>query len=334
MDNGIRKQLITVGVSIVAVLFVGTAGYMLIEGWNALDGLYMTVITLATIGYGETHPLSHAGRIYTLFLIFGGIGLMTYAFSTLTALVIGGHLTDAFRRKKMENRIQALDKHFIVCGASHTAMSIAAELSRTGRQFVMIEQAPDICKKLADSEHLVICGDATEDEALLKAGVKSARGIFCTLPNDKDNAFIALTARGLNAGLRIIATQISEAVKDKLIKSGADIVINPGFIGGLRMVSEMVRPATVGFLDSMLRVSGKDYRFEDLEIKRGSQSAGKSLGVLKGSDGDAALVVAVKPPGSDDFEMNPAPDRKLSEGDILVTLGSRQQINELRSKLE
>ncbi len=331
MEERLSKEILRITLAIAGVLLAGTAGYMLIEGWNALDGFYMTVITLATIGYGETHPLSFNGRIFTLFLIFGGIGLMTYAFSSLTAFVVGGHITDAFRRKKMENKIRALSGHFIVCGASHTAMNIMDELSKTGREFVVIEQDPVEFKRLADSGHLAALGDAAEDDVLIKAGVKSARGIFCALENDKDNAFIALTAKGINPSLRIISMQTGENVKDKLLRSGVDAVVNSGFIGGLRMASEMLRPATVGFLDWMLRgATGKDFRFEDIKISKNSQMKGRHLGDIKGSKGDSALVVAIKLQDTGDYEINPSPERPLHEDEVLVALGSRQQIKDLK----
>lgn len=330
MDKSLQRQLLKVIVLIAAVLCLGAIGYVLVEGWSFLDGFYMTLITLATIGYGETHPLSTAGRIYTIFLILGGISLITYAFSTLTALLVGGQLTDSFRRRKMEKNIQALKNHYIVCGAGHTAMSIIEELRKTGRPFVVIEQNPDEAKKLAEKGYLAFAGDATSDDALLLAGAKAAYGVFCALKNDKDNAFIALAAKGLNPALRIISSQSEADVKDKLLRSGCDATVNPGRIGGMRMVSEMVRPATVGFLDWMLRDSGQGWRFEDVVIPEDSPLKNKPLGELKGAQGNAALAVAIKFPDKNDYELNPSPHRKIVPGEILVVLGDQRHTEELR----
>lgn len=314
--------------ALLLVLVTGTCGYVVLEGWGWLDSLYMTVITLSTVGYGETHPLSPAGRIFTMLLIFGGLGIVAYAFSTFNALMIGGYLTDAFRRKKMERTIKSFSGHYIVCGASRTGLSIAEELSKTGRSFVLVEKDDSATKPLIDKGWLVIAGDATEDKTLKEAGIERAAGLFCCLKNDRDNAFVALTARLLNADARIIASQNAEEVRQKLIKSGADAVINPGHIGGLRMVSEMVRPDTVTFLDLMLREAKSDYRFEDAEVKKTV-----SVGAVKGAQGGAALVVAVRKKSEAAFAMNPPPDMQLEAGDSIIALGDSDQIKNLKAAL-
>ena len=324
-----KTELATVAAALMLVLLVGTCGYVFIEGWSWLDGLYMTVITLATVGYGETHPLSHAGRIFTMLLIFGGLGIVAYAFSTFNALLIGGYLTDAFRRKKMERTINSFSGHYIVCGASRTGLSIAEELAKTGRAFVLVEKDDAIAKTLLEKGWLVLTGDATEDKTLKEAGLERAAGLFCCLKNDRDNAFVALTARLLNGTARIIASQNTEEVRQKLIKSGADSVINPSHIGGLRMVSEMVRPNTVTFLDLMLREAKSDYRFEDAEVKKSAV-----VGEIKGSQGGAALVVAVKKKGEHSFSMNPPPELHLETGDVIIALGDSEQIKILKTALD
>ncbi|MFA5160715.1 MAG: potassium channel protein [Elusimicrobiales bacterium] len=323
-----RTEIITVAALMLSVLAAGVSGYMIIEGWNLADSLYMTVITLATIGYGETHPLSPHGRIFTMLLIFGGLGIMAYAFSMFTALIVGGHLTDAFRRRKMDKQIKSLAGHYIVCGASRAGLSIAEELAKTGRSFVMVEMDAASAARLVERGWLTVRGDATEDKTLKEAGMERAAGLFCCLNNDKDNAFAALTGRLLNQASRIISAQRSEEVRQKLMRSGADAVINPGHIGGLRMVSEMVRPATVTFLDNMLREARNAYRFEDVEIR-----TPVLLGDIKGAQGGAALAVAVRRRGAVDYEMNPAPDMRLAEGDVVIALGSREQIASLRRGL-
>ena len=261
MDKLSKREVIVAAAALAAVLLIGTAGYMVLEGWNLLDSAYMTVITLATIGYGETHPLSDTGRLFTLLLILGGIGIVAYSFSMMTALLVGGHITDAFRRKKMRSDIKSLKGHYIICGGGRAPLAIAAELQRTGRQFVLLEKTPEVCRELEDKGWLALCGDATDDKLLESAGLAHAAGLFLCLPNDKDNTYLALSARLLAPGLRIVSAHNAPEAATKLLRSGADTLVNPGFISGMRMVSEMVRPATVGFLDSMLRDSGSDCRF-------------------------------------------------------------------------
>jgi voltage-gated potassium channel len=327
------KNRITVTLPALLALFsAGVGGYVLIEGWNFLDALYMTVITLATIGYGETHPLSDAGRIFTILLILGGIGTMTYIFSSITALLIEGELKDVFRRLKMEYKIENMKNHYLVCGATHTGLSLAKELAETGRPFILIVLEETEAKKFMEAGYCVVSGDASTDEALLKCGVKNAKGIFCTLKNDKDNAFIAITARGLKPDLRIITVQNENdpAMREKLMRSGADIVISPFHIGGLRMAAEMVRPSTAQFLDQMMR-DGKNFRFED--VPAGAGAAGKELSAFKGVEGNRPLVVAVKNAAGASYEINPPGSRLIAEGDVFVVIGVPEEVKKLRASL-
>ncbi|OGS42723.1 MAG: hypothetical protein A3J79_13245 [Elusimicrobia bacterium RIFOXYB2_FULL_62_6] len=326
----IKNRIFITLVTLVILFSVGVIGYMLIEGWNILDGLYMTVITLATIGYGETHPLSDAGRVFTIFLILGGIGTMTFIFSSITALLIEGELKDVFRRVKMEHKMENMKDHYIICGATHTGLSVCEELAKTSRDFILIVLEEAELKKYMDAGYCVVCGDAALDETLLKCNIKSATGVFCTLKNDKDNAFIAISARGLNASLRIIALQRENTpgMREKLLRSGADTVISPYYIGGLRMTSEMVRPSTTQFLDFMMRGSqGGNYRFED--VAAGEKSLGKALRDCAGG----ALVVALKNTVTDAYEINPDQGAKLKKGDVFVVLGTPSQVAELRGRL-
>ncbi len=312
---------------------VGVAGYSFIEGWDLLDSLYMTVITLGTIGYGETHALSDSGRVFTICLILGGIGVMTYIFTSITELLLKGGLKDAFRRLKMQDKIDRMDGHFVVCGASRPGLSVCEELSKTSRPFVLVVLAESEVKKFMDRGWCAVSGDAASCSALEAAGIKKARGIFCALPGDKDNGFVAITARGLNPAVKIVTVQNEhdEEMKDKLVRAGADIVINPSHIGGLRMASEMLRPATVKFLDSMLRGQKEGVRFEDLEA--GAGAAGRPLGEFKGAGSKGALIVALKNPEKQEYEINPLPEVKLKKGDVLVALGTPEELKALAAAL-
>jgi len=329
----LKREFLTT-LAAVAVLFAGgVAGYSLIEGWGFLDGLYMTVITLATIGYGETHPLSTPGRIFTILLILGGIGVMTYVFTSITELLMKGGLRKAFRRYRMQEKIAGMSGHFIVCGASRPGLSVCEELSKTHRDFVLVVLTEEEVSKFMARGWCAVSGDAASCAVLEAAGIGRASGVFCALSNDKDNAFVAITARGLNQTVRIITVQNEheEEMKGKLIRAGADIVINPSHIGGLRMASEMVRPATVQFLDSMLRGQKGGTRFED--IVAGERAEGRPLGDFKGADSTGALVVAMKDRDSNSYSINPLPAVKLRKGDILVALGTPDQLKALSSSI-
>lgn len=335
--RGVRMRILGMAGALLAVLAAGTAGYRLIEGWGLFDSLYMTVITLATVGYGETHPLSPAGRVFTIFLILGGIGVVTYVFSTVTAAIVEGELSQAFRRRGMQKEIDRLSGHYIVCGGGHSGWVICRELMKTGRAFVLVERREEaiakVNEKLGGFSCLAVAGDATEDEILKKAGVERASGIFAALRNDQDNAFVALSAKGLNPKLRVVSRQLELGSREKLLRSGADQVVNPEFIGGLRMASEMIRPAAVGFLDSMIRDRDSVVRFEELSVPEGSPLAGRTAGSVKGADGNAPLLVAVWDPSTGKYEINPLASRVLKAGDKLVMIGEMSRLAEMRRSL-
>ena len=329
----IRSEIFTPLAALIALCAAGVSGYSSIEGWGFLDSLYMTVITLATIGYGETHPLSAAGRYFTIFLILGGIGVMTYIFTSITELLPQGGFKEAIRRFKMQGKLERLANHYIVCGATRPGLSVCEELSKTGRPFSLVVLEDGEVKKYMARGWCSVSGDASSCAVLEASGIKKALGIFCALSNDKDNAFIAITAKGLNPGIKVVTVQNEHNTEmtDKLTRAGADIVINPSHIGGLRMASEMLRPAAVKFLDSMLRGQKAGARFEDITAGQGAE--GRELGKFKGADIKGALVVALKKPGNNSYELNPLPGVILKKGDVLVALGTPEQLKSLSSSL-
>ncbi|MBI3566427.1 MAG: NAD-binding protein [Elusimicrobia bacterium] len=331
-----RDRLLGVAGLLVACLAAGTVGYHLIEGWSLFDALYMTVITIGTVGYGEVHPLGHAGRLFTIFLIVGGIGLFTYAISTISAVLIEGDLSEALRRRRMEKTIKGLSGHYVVCGAGHTGGVVCAELRKTGRPFVVVDVEAAAVGKLTErlgGEFPYVLGDSTDDETLRRAGVERAAGVFAVLSTDQDNAFVVLSAKGLNPKARVLACQKTLGVREKLLRSGADGVVDPEFIGGLRMASEMIRPVTVGFLDSMLREKGSHVRFDEVVVSDGAALVGRSISEVKGAEGDAPLLVAVVPPGTDRYEINPPSSRTIAAGDRLVLIGETEALEALRRRV-
>ena len=332
----VRDRLLAVFALLLACLTAGTLGYRGIEGWSYFDSLYMTVITIGTVGFQEVHPLSPAGRAFTIFLILGGIGVFTYGFTTMTQIVVEGQLAKAFRRMRMESKIAGLSNHFIVCGAGHTGGVICAELRKTGRDFVVVDRdakAIEILLARLGFDFLHIVGDGSDDAALLSAGVVRAAGVFAVLATDQDNAFVVLSAKGLNPKVKVLACQKSLGVREKLLRSGADGVVDPEFIGGLRLASEMIRPVTVGFLDSMLRTKDAHYRFDEISVPSNSALIGKPVGDIKGGEGGAPLIVAVVAAGSDRYELNPPVARPVRAGDRLVILGETEALGGLRKRV-
>lgn len=330
-----HKRLASVAGLLIFTLFIGTAGYTLIEDWAPFDAFYMTVITLATVGYGETNPLTLAGRVFTVFLILCGVSIVAYAFSTLTSIILEGQLSMVLNRRRMEKEIAKLSGHYIVCGMSHSARVIMEELEKTKRTFVVVEQDREAVERLIADGLKVVEGDATDEEVLKRAGVMKAAGVFAVLSSDQYNAFLALTAKGLNPQVRIVSTQRELTVRHQLLRSGADNVVNPQYIGGLRMVSEMVRPATTGFLDSMMREGGSVVRFDEVTVPEGSPLVGRPVGDVKGADkGHAPLLVAVLEQETGRYDINPESARPIKSGDRLVMIGEASKLFELRKLIE
>jgi voltage-gated potassium channel len=324
------KEALRILVLLGLILLVGVLGYHLIEGWPFFDALYMTVITLATVGYGETHPLSTAGRAFTLLLILGGMGIILYGLTEITTFIVEGEMSGILRRRRMNRTINKLSNHYILCGWGNTGYYVLEELLRTRRPAVVVEKDLAKVNKLAEKGVLVVEGDATNDASLVSAGIKRAEGLITTLPTDRDNLFVVITARGLNPTLRTIAKIDEVSSRDKFLRSGASAAISSDFIGGLRMVSEMVRPETTNFLDSMLRDSSA-LRVEDVQLGARSRFANKPLGSCDVFTKAGVLVLSVKQGAA--FRFNPPPSTVLNAGDTLVVIGSPEQLQTVRSAL-
>jgi len=236
----------------------------------------------------------------------------------------------------MEQNISHLSNHFIICGAGHTGGVICAELRKTGRDFVVVDRDAKAIETLGTRlgfDVLHIVGDGSDDEVLRMAGIERAKGVFAVLATDQDNAFVVLSAKGLNPKVKALACQKSLGVREKLLRSGADGVVDPEYIGGLRLASEMIRPITVGFLDSMLRNKDSHFRFDEITVPSDSSAIGQPVGKIKGAEGGCPLVVAVVSAGSNNYELNPPVDRPVRAGDRLVILGETEALGGLRSRV-
>jgi len=326
------KRLSGAFIGFVSVFLIGVLGYKIIEGWTLFDSFYMTVITLATVGYSETHPLSVSGRMFTIFLILGGMGVLVYFVSTITAFILEGELKDVIRRQRMEKSIKKLSNHYVICGTGRIGGYIVDELLATKRDFVVIEKNQEKVRSLYDKGCMVVEGDATQDQVIQNAGIGRAKGLFCCLGSDQDNLFVIIGAKQYNQNLRIVSRSIERGTKDKLIRSGANVVVSPNFIGGLRMASEMVRPAVTSFLDIMLRKGDGVLRIEEVVVEKNSHGIGKSINDVI-SDEKHGLLLALQHKRSGEYIFNPSRDVKLEEEDILVLMGKVDQINNLRGGL-
>ena len=314
---------------ICGVLLTGVVGYHLIEGWNLFDSLYMTVITVATVGYGETHPLTPAGRVFTIVLIMLGVGVLAYGLTAATAFLVEGTVSDLLRRRRMENEIKALRQHIVLCGIGETGRHVAGDFLRSRIPFVVIDMNREQIRNMEKiGQFLYIEGDATNDQVLLRAGIKQAKGLVSALPQDRDNVFVILTARELNPSLRIISKVDEVESCAKLMKVGADAVISANLIGGLRMASEMVRPTLVSFFDTMLQASNGTVGLEAVKIPNASKLVGRQLREAGIYEQTGLVVIALA--RGQNYEFNPSPQSRLNEGDDLVICCSAEQLKKLR----
>ncbi len=333
----IKRQAVRVGSIIGLLMLVGTLGYCLLghlleEPAPLLDCLYMTVITLTTVGYDEVIPVAdtEVGRLFSVLLILSGAGILFYSLSSLSVMVMEGVLQGAWERWRMEREIAKMRNHYIICGVGRVGEVILRELALTKRPAVAIDSDAERLTALAKELGMpFVIGDATEEATLKAAGVEHAKGLLAALGNDHENLFLVITARSLNPHLRIIARGSDPSVVDKMQRAGADEVILTEAIGGLRMVSMMVRPAAVNFLDQMLRERDLTLRIEEIGIANGSPLAGKRLADLQIPQRWNTLVLAYRK-GDGTLVYNPPAETVLERDMTLVVMGDVDKIAELR----
>ena len=326
--EALRKRLILSGLLIFLMVALGTAGFIIIERWNFLDALYMTIITLTTVGYGEVHNLSSEGRIFNIFLIIGGVGTVFYALSTGAKLVLEGELQEMFGRKRLEKKIKDLDHHYIICGYGRMGRIICRELKAKGEEFIVIEKNPN---KLHERENILIMeGDATQDEVLIEAGIEKAKGLISVLPTDAENLFVVLSARGLNQLLLIVARAGEEGSGQKLLRAGADRVTSPYHIGGLHIANTILRPSVVDFIEFATKSGNIDLQMEEVTISEKSKLVGVTLD--EGGIGrDLGIIIVAIRKSSGDMKFNPTSHDIIETGDTLIALGEIPKLRVLEN---
>ncbi len=320
------RKIILIALSFVALLFGGTFGYMLLENTGFWMGMYLTIITVFTVGYGDIVPIHPSGRIFTVFLVITSVSFVMYTFSKVTETMIEGELRGLYKRRKMDKQISRLRDHYIVCGFGRIGKEICKVLQEHHRPFVIIEKDAEEIQAIEDLQYLPMQGDAADDEVLLNVGIERAKGLVSVVASDADNLYITLTARGLNPQL-FIMTRSSGApgVQTKLKRAGASKVISPYSIGARRMAHLIVRPTVTDFLDLTMRAGELDLVMEELVVGSNSHLNGKNLIESEIRKKYDVIVVAIKRQDST-MLFNPGPETRIMAGDILIVLGATEHI--------
>jgi voltage-gated potassium channel len=322
----LRRKFIFAVSLVVLVASFGTVGYMLLEGWNFIDSLYMTVITLASVGFKEIHDLSLVGRIFTIILIIGGVGTVAYALTAGAKIILEGELQEVYGRRRLEKKIKELKNHYIVCGYGRMGKIICRELREKNIKFVIVEKQPELHQENRDL--LIFPGDATKDEVLKELGIEKAKGLVSVLPTDAENLFVVLSARGLNSNLFIVVRAGEEGSEKKLVRAGADKVVSPYHIGGLRIAHTVLKPAVVDFIEFATKSGNLDLQMEEILIKESSELVGKSLDECGIGRELGIIIVAIKKPNGE-MKFNPTFKSAIKTGDTLIALGESTKLKNL-----
>jgi voltage-gated potassium channel len=313
---------------LVGVLAGGTVGYMVIEGWSAWDAFYMTVTTVATVGFREVHPLSLGGQVFTILLIFCGVGTAFYTVTLLATIIVEGGLHRRFEKRRVARMLEDITDHFILCGYGRIGSIIATELHQQGVLLVVIERDPDRVRQAIERGWLALEADASREEVLAHAGIHRARGLIAAVGTDAENVFTVLTARVMRPDLFIIARVESDDAEHKLRRAGADRVISPYQIGATHMVQTALRPAVVDFVQLATSSERLDLSMEQVHIKDDSALANQSIVDAGIRQKFGVIIVGIKRAGGT-MEFNPAPEAIMRAGDELVVLGTTESVKAL-----
>jgi len=328
MEN--KSKFIFIGIMFFSVIAIGIYGYSVLLGVSFLDALYMTAITISTVGYGEVGEMTGEAKIFTIFLIFSGLGVAGYGITSIFALFFEGQLKDAWRKRRMEYKIKELKDHYIVCGAGEVGNIVIQQFRENNLKFLVIENNQERVEELKKEGILTVNDDATSEDTLIHARIKEAKGLVASLSNDAENVFTVLTARQLNPNIYIIAKAIEKNAYKKLEKAGANNTISPNEIGGRRIAAMVIRPSVISFLDVMTKADNVLIDLEEVKIGPGSDLKEKSLREAKVPERSGLIVLAIRHKENNKINFNPSSKEVLHEGDVMIVLGKPEQVDLLK----
>ncbi len=335
MDSRVRtallalpRNLVRAAAALVVLPVVGTTGYIIIEGWSFLDGLFMTVITVTTIGFQEVHPLSDAGRVFTIVLAILGIGAIFYSLVALFQFVIEGELGAILGLRRMKAQIEALSDHYVLCGFGRVGTEIAREFSMRGAPFVIVDSNPEAIGQARASGYLVVEGDAASDVVLQEAGIGRARGLLAASDSDAGNTFTVITAKALRPDLYVVSRAGRPESRPRMQRAGANRAISPYAIAGRRMALSALQPLVVEFIDTLARGRQEEQILAEIEISEESGLGGRTIEDVMGSSRSAVVLGVQRATGA--IQVGPRGDARMEAGDRLIVLGEEAELEAIR----
>lgn len=325
--NKTRHLAISIALSLL-ILVTGTAGYMIIEDWRFLDALYMTIITISTVGYREVNQVGDIGRVFTIFLVLIGVGFTFYVMAAVVQFMVEGRVRIIMGRRRLDKQIDRLKNHYIVCGYGRIGRVLCRNLQRTPYDLVVVEKNPDLIPVMDKDGILYVASDAADEANLLKAGIRRARGLVAALATDTDNVFLVLSARQLAPELNIIARASQEGAKNKLRAAGANSVESPYEIGAASMAHRIIRPTVTNFLDLAFAHARKDIQMEEIPVSEKSRLTNiplKDSGIRQ--DFNLIIIAIKKPDGTMLF--NPSFEAALMPNDTVIAVGEEENLQKL-----
>ncbi len=313
---------VQVGLAALAlVVVIGTAGYMAL-GFGLLDALYQTVVTVSTVGYGFPHPIGDGVKAFTVVLILLGVGTALYTFTVTLELLIDGHMRELIRRSRMDRDIEKMQGHVVICGWGRVGREVARYLVNAGQEIVVVDRDGD---RISSVGYPTIIGDVTDDDTLVRAGIERAGTLIAALDTDADNLFVTVASRSFNPTIHVIARARSESSEAKLLRVGADRVVNPQRLGGDRMAAFVTQPHVVDFVDVVMHDGSHEFRLEELTVGSNSSLAGQTLRSTRVHELTGCLVLAIRRPDGS-FTPNPSPEAEVAAGDVLIGVGTSPQL--------
>ena len=330
--NRLARRFILIGVAIVTTLTIGTVGFTVIDGYPPFDAFYMSLTTMTTVGYGEIHPLSQAGRIFNSFLIVFGVTTIFIAIGAMTQTIIELEFGDAIGKRRNKRMIDNLKDHYIICGYGRVGRGAAHELRHAGVPFVVVDNNPDRAERAMLAGMLAVAADSTQDETLRLVGIERARGLVAALATDADNLFVLLSAKGLNPQIYVATRAAEEGAEAKMRRAGADAVFAPYAMTGHRLAQSLLRPHVVQFLDFTTKDVGEDIAIEQVRVSGSSEMVSKTIKEMQLRKEVGVIVMAIRKE-SGEMVFNPPAETAVQGGDYLIVMGRPGNLRTLETLL-